>query len=50
MYPAVAASLDDISVWAGDTGSKAVSYIKAMDSGFLVAMEILHTVLEVGHI
>ena len=50
LYPAVAASLDDISVWAGDTGSKALSYIKPMDSGFLVAMEILHTVLEVGHI
>ena len=48
LFPAVVASLDDMSVWPGDTGSKATSFIKSMDSGFLVAMEILHTVLEVG--
>ena len=29
-------------------GSKAVSYTRSMDSGFLVAVEILHTLLEVG--
>jgi len=47
LYPAVVASLDDIAVWPGDSGSKAVSYMRSMDSGFLVAVEILHTVLEV---
>jgi len=47
LYPAVTAALDNISLWSGDTSSKAVSFLKSMDSGFLVAVEILHTVLEV---
>ena len=48
LYPAIVASLDDVSVWSGFSGSKAASFLKSMDSGFLVAVEILYTVLEVG--
>jgi len=43
----VTAALDEISLWPVDTCSKAMSFQKAMDSGFLVAVEVLHTVLEV---
>lgn len=40
LYSAVIASLDDLSVWSGDTGGKAVWYMKSMDDGFLLAVEI----------
>ena len=47
LYPAILASLDCICSWPGESGNKAVVYTKSLDGGFLVALEILHPVLEV---
>ena len=50
LYAAVLASLDCISSWPGESGNKAAAYIRSLDGCFLVALGILHRVLEVGAI
>ena len=47
LYPAILASLESLSSWSGESGNKAVIYTKSLDGAFLVALEILHSVLEV---
>jgi len=47
LYPAVQASPKSIASWPGDSGNKAAVYIRALDGGLLVAIEVLDTVMEV---
>jgi len=47
LYPAILASPESLSSWSGESGNKAVIYTKSLDGAFLVALEILHSVLEV---
>jgi hypothetical protein len=47
LYPAVVASLTELSMWPGETGGKATLYLRALDQNFLIAMEVLNSVLAV---
>ena len=49
LYPAVLASLECISEWSGESGNKASIFNKTLDGAFLVALKILHSVLEVSN-
>jgi hypothetical protein len=47
LYPEVQVSLKSIASWPGDSGNKAAVYIRALDGGLLVAIEVLDAVMEV---
>ncbi len=47
LFPAVVASLQDMTTWSGDTGGKAAMFLRSIDNIFLLAMELVHAVLAV---
>ena len=47
LYPAVVASLTELSMWPGETGGKATLYLRALDQNLVIAMEVLNSVLAV---
>jgi len=49
LFSAVVESLAHIVTWHGDCRGKAAVYLKALDGSFMVALEILCTVLEVSN-
>ena len=47
LLPAVCASLDDIALWPGDANGKALLFSASLNDAFVVALEVLVSVLEV---
>ena len=47
LLPAVCASLDDIVLWPGDASGKALLFSTSLNDAFVVALEVLVSVLEV---
>jgi len=47
LLPAVCASLDDIASWTGDASGKALLFSASLNDAFVVALEVLLSVLEV---
>ena len=47
LLPAVCASLDDIALWPGDANEKALLFSASLNHAFVVALEVLVSVLEV---
>ena len=45
--PAILSSLEDMSKWPGDTGSQCLVFLTALDASFVIAVEIVYTVLQV---
>jgi hypothetical protein len=48
LYPAVVASLENIVTWPGESAGKASLYLRALDGSFMIAIDVLHAVLEVS--
>jgi len=44
LYPAILASLEDMSKWPGDTGSQCLVFLKALDASFVLALEVVNAV------
>ena len=47
LLPAVCASLDDIALWPGDANAKTLLFSASLNDAFVVALEVLVSVLEV---
>ena len=47
LFPAVVATLDDMTSWSGETAGKAAMCLRTLDNNFILAMEVLHAVLAV---
>lgn len=45
LYPAVVVSLDDMTLWTGETDGKAAMCVRSLDHGFVIALEELNMVL-----
>ena len=47
LLPAVCASLNDLALWPGDANGKALLFFASLYAAFVVALEVLVSVLEV---
>ena len=47
LFPAVVATLDDMTSWSGETAGKAATFLRTLDNNFILAMDVLHAVLAV---